>query len=97
MRIINTSKKIVYFTEPMKIGKLFWRIVIIPSEIKGYGKYSTLYQFTFTEEASTPDGHWFNQHDYSGYNLNDSYLGLPKSLIKLFNANKEKIKEFIDL
>jgi hypothetical protein len=78
---------------PMKIGKHFWRIVITP---QGYTEYQfrtppvRLRNFTFMDFT------WHGETEWPGYDINDgTYSGLPKTLRKLWEANRVAIERIL--
>lgn len=79
----------VLFQSPaMTIGKHEWRIVVIPSRYSGN---CTEYQFRRTGHQ-----HWQDSNNWHGYNINDTYLGMPKSLLRLYRSHKAEIVAALD-
>lgn len=79
----------LFETPAMIIGKHEWRIIVIPSRYSGY---CTLYEF-----RRIGGNYWKSQHDWPGYNINDGmYLGMPKSITRLYDCNKDDIKAAIE-
>ncbi len=76
------------FTSPaMKIGKAFWRFVVLPSR-HGAGLV-TDYEWLNTEYSDT--GIWYPSDQRRGYDHNDGmYAGLPKSLRKLWEIYRHE-------
>lgn len=95
--------KVFYETPARMIGKHEWRLIVIPSP-----KYNlktkeieegraTLYQwrtpaYVFLHHRFHA-GYWQSQRDWPRYNINDgSYLGLPRSLRKLYEQYEAEIR-----
>jgi len=83
------SRNNIFESSAIKIGKYYWRVIVINSTVVK-GQKATLYQFSYTD-----NGDWHDQHDWHKYNFNDSYLGLPKSLSKLYYQNKAELQRHI--
>lgn len=75
----------LYISESMKIGKHFWRITVQSSR---WGGNCTEYQYNM---ASNGLSVWLSETSWHRYNSNDTYNGLPKSLIKLWEREYDKI------
>lgn len=72
---------------PMKIGKTFWRFVVLPSR---YGPgLVTDYEWLNTEYSNA--GIWYPSNQWRSYNINDGmYAGLPKTLRKLWQLHSRE-------
>jgi hypothetical protein len=79
------------FTSPaMKIGKTFWRFVILPSRY--VAAVVTDYEWLNTEYSDT--GVWYPSNQRRGYDHNDGmYAGLPKSLRKLWELYRHEYEQ----
>jgi transposase len=62
----------------MAIGKHEWRIVVRKSR---HGGNCTEYQFRRLGQVT-----WQGSRAWPAYNINDTYLGLPKSLRRLYGS-----------
>lgn len=89
----NHWTKTEFASEPMKIGKKEWRVIVYQS--KQYG-FVTSYQFripadrTWDHKATL----WADMVEWPSYNSNDGmYAGCPKTLVKLYNNNKTQIEK----
>ncbi|WP_244832479.1 hypothetical protein [Caballeronia sp. TF1N1] len=81
--------KIYHVSCPMKIGQHEWRLIIRDFYISGRVKACTEYEWR------KDGGPWRNAKDWPTYDSNDTYNGLPRSLQKLFDANKAAVDLFI--
>jgi hypothetical protein len=85
----HTSKEVLWTSEPMLIGKTHWVAVIY---------YCNIQEITFSGyhyrdekfEPCIPYTEWPTSEDHPKYNSNDgTNMGLPKSLKKLWEQNKQ--------
>lgn len=74
---------------PMLIGKTKWRIVVRDGNNVYRPGRVTEYQFW---ESNFGLGYWASQRDWKTYDINDTYFGMPRSLKKIFVANRENIE-----
>lgn len=82
--------KIYYTTQAMKIGKHEWRMVVKDHYLGGR---CTSFQFVRQNEF-----YWSDGREWPSYNINDGmYLGLPKSLRRLYNAHKDEINQALEV
>lgn len=81
---------VLYATPPMRIGKKEWRCIVKPWRD---GSRCTVYEFRCPEWQGIPAGRWMNQCEWPGWDGNDTYLGLPKSLEKLYRKHEKEISE----
>lgn len=99
--------KIAYETPAKLIGKHEWRLIVIPSQKYNHKTKNmedcrvTLYQWRVPAylfgHHRFPAGHWQTQRDWPRYNINDGmYLGLPRGLVKLYQAHKAEIEFFLN-
>ena len=78
----------LYESQPMTIGKHEWRVIVRPSYLGGN---CTEYQW---RPAAMPgllegmDEHWRREEDWPGFNGNDTYCGLPRTLRRLYEREK---------
>ncbi len=66
----------LHLSEPMQIGHHQWRLLI---ERNGRGK-CTRYEWQKPDETL-----WRRSQEWSSHNINDTYLGLPRGLAKLYD------------
>lgn len=102
--------EILYKSESMKIGKLFWKIVVyrklnfdhVNESIisKRFGKtidngiYST---YVFYKEGDYFKSHWSDMKEHKNYNSNDGvYYGLPKTLVKIYYKNEKNVRNSLN-
>ena len=71
--MISTAAQIHYATNPVKIGKHQWRLVVFSNSVHGR---CTAHQFRQSETDA-----WRDYHEWPSYNFNDGcFAGLPRSL-----------------
>ena len=102
----QNDNEIIFKSSPLKIGKLYW-IVVVYEDLKfdheqekmlnkRYGTSISNGIFTtycFYKEGEYFKSHWACMKEHPNYNINDgTYYGLPKSLSKLFDSNEIEIK-----
>jgi hypothetical protein len=76
----------LYASEPMIIGKHSWRMKIIRRQ---NGQTTTRYEFM--DESGC---FWHDQKDWPRYNFNDTYLGLPRGLNKLYEREQVALTKY---
>ncbi len=92
---------IFYASPPMMIGKHEWRVTVIPSRFYDRKQAimiparSTLFEWRrpayYFPGHHFEAGEWQSQRDWPRYNFNDSFLGLPRTLSKLYDRYKDEI------
>lgn len=98
--------EVLFKSEPMLIGKTYW-IALVYKDLKfdfegnikdnerygipiQNGNYNT---FCFYKEGNGFRSHWADMKNHPKYDFNDgTYAGLPKNLVKLYENNKNEIK-----
>lgn len=79
----------------MRIGKHDWRMIVRPSDYSS--RNVTEYQWRPANLHGLPDElharrePWRSGEEWPGYNFNDSYLGLPKTLRALYDREKPQL------
>ena len=73
------SYQTLYVSPPMTIGKHAWRLFI---ERAGRGKVT---RYEFQDESGC---FWRRSQEWRGYDINDTYLGLPRGLAKLYERER---------
>lgn len=88
------SQQIHYTSQPIKIGKTLWRLVI-----KEYAAHSGLEEdqkrLFCTEYQWNVEGRWLPGSKWPAYNINDTYLGMPRRLSNLYDREKDLIDFWI--
>lgn len=78
-------------SEPMRIRNHEWRIIVF--QTLSYGR-CTRYQWRPVNTlAGLPPARWRNDTDWPRYNSDDTYNGLPRSLMRLYKQNLNKVKK----
>lgn len=75
----------LYVSPAMRVGQHDWRLRI---ERKGRGMV-TKYEF---QDRDSPI--WRRSQEWHGYDINDTYLGLPKGLAKLYERERSSLVKF---
>jgi len=75
----------LYISPPMRIGQHDWRL-----RIERSGR-SMVTKYEFQDDSGS---FWNNQREWSRYDINDTYLGLPKSLAKLHERERPALVRF---
>lgn len=75
----------LYVSPTMRVGQHDWRLRI---ERNGRGMV-TKYEFQDKESPL-----WRRSQDWPGYDINDTYLGLPKGLTKLYERERQALVKF---
>lgn len=77
-------------SQPIKIGKHEWRMVVRPSTVTP-GALSSAHEF----RALADGGRWRDYREWPSYNFNDgTYAGLPRSLLtRLWPLCEAKVRE----
>lgn len=84
-----------YESPPMLIGKHEWRTVVRPYYL---GKMSSVYQWRRFDPGAQYPERWQDQSEWPSYNFNDGcYLGLPRTLRKLWDKHKHEINRALAL
>lgn len=78
-----------YISQPIKIGNTHWRLVI--KERTAYNGLEEDLNRLCTEYQWNEDGQWQPGSKWPAYNINDTYLGMPRRLSKLYEREKETI------
>ena len=81
--------RVYFMSRPMKIGLHEWRINIRDCDICGKVQTCTEYQWR------RDNGPWQSAREWPAYDHNDTYNGLPRSLTKLYEANRAAVDLFI--
>ena len=69
----------LYISPPMEVGKQSWRLLI---ERAGRGVQT---RYEFADQSGT---FWRRSQEWPSYDINDTYLGLPRGLGKLYEREK---------
>ena len=73
-----------YASEPIKIGKHDWRVIVVDSRFGN--SRCTEYQWRGMF------GYWRSSRDWPSYDINNGMtLGLPKTLAKLYEREKDAL------
>src|SRR5271165_7191841 len=75
-------------SRPMLIGKHEWRVIVKPFYLGGN---CTEYQWRSAPVPGLPEytqGHWRRDRDWPRWNGDDTYCGLPKTLMRLYDREK---------
>lgn len=79
----------LFESQPMKIGKHEWRVVVMPSRYRQGN--CTEYQF-----RRIGDNYWKPGYDWPRYDINDGmYLGMPRSLVRLYDRHKSELEAWL--
>lgn len=84
-----STREYLFKSEPLKIGKNTWRFVVYKDKIP-YKKFDIFADYEFVRNNC-----WEFSTEFSRYDSNDTYNGLPKTLIKLWNKHKEEYYNLI--
>lgn len=86
------SRGYKFKSEPMRIGKTWWRLVVVRGT---YSPVVTDFEF-YRRSGAALNNCWYESSEHPRYNHNDGmYAGLPKGLVKLYHKHKheyERIK-----
>jgi hypothetical protein len=98
---MESTMQNLYESPPMKIGKHFWRIVVRSYEMPD-GRVTRCTAYEFKRPAikaggfMVTDDTWRSHREWPGYDFNDgTYGGSPKTLRKLWEANRVEIERII--
>jgi antirestriction protein ArdC len=83
---IQSANQTLYTSQPMQIGKYLWRMLIGYNDM---GSVGTRYEFQ--DESGS---FWRGQREWARYNINDTYLGLPSGLSKLYEREQPVLVKF---
>jgi hypothetical protein len=87
---MNTSNlQIRYTSQPIKIGKTLWRLVI--KECAAQRDFEEDRKQLCTEYQWNAEGQWYPGSAWPAYNINDTYYGMPRRLSRLYDREKETI------
>lgn len=89
----TVTQQIHYISQPIKIGKTYWRLVI--KERAAYRNLEEDHKHLCTEYQWNKEGQWLPGSKWPAYNINDTYYGMPHRLSKLYNREKDMIDFFI--
>ena len=84
----------LYESPSMRIGKHDWRVIVKPFYLGGN---CTEYQWRPANLHGLPDElharrePWRSGEEWPGYNFNDTYLGLPRTLRTLYDREKPQL------
>jgi hypothetical protein len=84
----------LFTSEPMKIGKKEWRLIIY--DANGYlgCRAFTDYEWRYPAWGNLRPGDWESSKAWPSYNSNDTYDGLPRTLRKLYDRHSKSVKQF---
>lgn len=82
-----------YISQPIKIGNTQWRLVI--KERAAHRNLEEDRKRLCTEYQWNDEGRWLPGSKWPAYNINDTYLGMPRRLSKLYEREKEIIELLI--
>lgn len=77
---------------PMWIGKHQWRVVVTS---RGYTEYEFRKQPLRLANCTLVDFTWHHSREWPAYDFNDTYYGLPRTLSKLWEANRVEIERIL--
>jgi|SRR3954471_23095106 hypothetical protein len=77
-----------YTSHLLTIGKHEWRIIVVDFWLSRKGDRCTDYQWRRLGSTA-----WNDARDWHGYNHNDTYDGLPKTLQVLYDREKRAVHE----
>ncbi|MEI7583340.1 hypothetical protein [Runella sp.] len=83
------SQQIRYTSQPIKIGKTLWRLVI--KECATQRDLEEDRKRLCTEYQWNDEGQWQPGSKWPAYNINDTYYGMPRRLSKLYEREKETV------
>ena len=83
------TQQIYYTSQPIKIGKTLWRLVI--KECVAYSGLEEDGNRLCTEYQWNNEDQWWPDSKWPAYNINDTYYGMPRRLSKLYDREKETI------
>jgi antirestriction protein ArdC len=83
---IAFANKTLYVSEPMQIGNHQWRMLIGYNDL---GSVGTRYEF-----QDQSGSFWHEQRSWPQYNINSTYLGLPRGLAKLYEREQPALIKF---
>jgi len=78
--INNDPNAPLYTSPPMQIGQHLWRM-----KIDRYDDKRLCTSYEFQDESGS---FWHRGQEWRGYDINDTYLGLPKGLAKLYERER---------
>lgn len=78
-----------YISPPIKIGNTHWRLVI--KERAAHSNLDEERKRLCTEYQWNDEGRWLLGTEWPAYNINDTYLGMPRRLSKLYEREKATI------
>lgn len=90
-----------FIGEPMRIGKHDWRIITVPNP-HASGGYCIEYEWRRAERTIMgttfpADPIWRLMRDWPGYDHNNGQTaGAPKTLIRLYERDREKVFGSVD-
>ncbi len=87
------NQHIRYISQPIKIGNIHWRVVI--KQRATHGNLEEDRKSLYTEYQWNDQGRWQPGSKWPAYNINDTYLGMPRRLSKLYEREKEIIEMMI--
>jgi len=80
------ARQPLYVSQPMQIGQHMWRMAIDRGD---RGGIITRYEYQDESKAF-----WHSERDWYAYNINDTYLGLPRGLSKLYAREKPALIKY---
>ena len=86
----RTTEDVGFVSEPMKIGKTLWRLVVYRHHL-----YGNCTEYEWLNQSSSPFPIWERSEKWPRYNSNDTYNGLPRTLVKIFNGNIHVLRDMI--
>ena len=91
---LSDQRALVWASEPMRIGKHEWRIVVFTHD-----SYGPVTQYEFRGPRApfwAAESRWnAAERHWRGCDGNHASGGMPKSLAKLFNVNESTIRQLI--
>jgi len=92
-----TRKNILFTSKPITIGKHEWRILVSEHQLystpEGVLTLCTSYQWRC---ACAPDGQWHEAQEWPAYDHNDTYNGIPRSLMRLYKRELASINRYLN-
>lgn len=89
----TVTQQIHYTSQPIKIGKTLWRLVI--KECRVHGDLEEDRKHLCTDYQWNKEGQWLPGSKWPAYNINDTYYGMPRRLSKLYDREKDMVDFFI--
>ena len=83
------GKEVLFISDPKRIGKTYWRLVAYAHPV-----YGNCTEYEWLNET-TGKPYWAKSNEHPRYNSNDTYDGLPKSLVNIWNENLAAVRYYL--